>query len=278
MNHLDYSSQNLQNYSFKGQNLAGANFSGCDLQGCDFTGANLTGANFKWARTGQSSRQISSSVASAVIGPVILIGGSLLLIRLAMALLPQPMLNVLYGALPIVVLILELLFQGNAAARPSQATTFFSLAAIAILVGAMVVVVGFLMMGSLSGFGSGSGGQGLLFLVLVVVGAIVIYRLFTWISQIVQSNPGTSFKKANLTDADFSHARIRNTDFAFATMTGVCIFHWYVNRHTQFNDVYCEYLYLEPQHQKRQPAECIFQSYEAEQQLNRFKTEKDESY
>lgn len=278
MTYLDYSNQNLQNYSFKSQNLANADFSGSDLQGCDFTGANLTGANFKWARMGQSSRQINCLVANAVLGPLILVGGSFLFVRLVSTLLPEPVVDLLFKALPVLVLVLELFFQGNMVTHYPKTTTFFGLAAIAGLFAAMIVIVGILMMGSLSGFGAGSGGQGLLFLALGVVGVIVTRRILTWLIQIIQSAPGTSFKQANLTNVDFSHATIQNTDFSFAVMTGVSVFRWHVNRHTHFNDVCCEYLYLEPQHQKRQPAEGIFQPNEVEQQLNRFKTEKDENY
>lgn len=278
MHPLNYSNQNLQNRSFKGQNLSGVDFSGSDLQGCDFTGANLTAASFKWARTGQSSRQVNSLVASAVLGPLILVGGSLLLVRFASALLPESVINVLFGLLPVLVLVFELLFQGNMASRYPQTTTFFSLAAVALLFAGIVIVTGGLVIGSLSGFGAGAGGQGLLLLALVVVGAIVTRRILTWLTQIIQSNPGTSFKKANLTDADFSHAKIQNTDFSLAVMTGACIFQWNVNRHTHFNDVYCEYLYLEPQHQKRQPTEGTFQRSELEGRLDQFKTEKDENY
>lgn len=278
MTHLDYSNQNLQNYSFKGQHLVGADFSSSDLQGCDFTGANLTGANFKWAKMGQSSRQITRLMASAVLGPLILVGGSLLLVRFVSALLPEQVLNFFFGALPVLVLVFELLFQGRVASLHPKFTTFFSLTAFAVLFTAMVVVTGGLILGSLSSFGAGSGGQGLLLLALVVVAAIVTRRILTWLSQMIQSAPGTSFKKANLTNADFSHTTIQNTDFSFATMTGMCLFRWQVNRHTQFNHVYCEYLYLESQHQKRQPTEGTFQLHELDHVLAQFKSEKDENY
>ncbi|MHC5750693.1 MAG: pentapeptide repeat-containing protein [Nostoc sp.] len=50
---LDFSGQNLRGRNFKGrQDLAGANFSYADIRGANFTNANLTGANFSHAKAG----------------------------------------------------------------------------------------------------------------------------------------------------------------------------------------------------------------------------------
>ncbi len=46
---LNFSAQNLENKSFKGQNLQGANFSKANLRGADFENANLLSANFSHA-------------------------------------------------------------------------------------------------------------------------------------------------------------------------------------------------------------------------------------
>jgi len=55
---LDFSNQDLRNYSFKdNQNLAGANFRNADIRGCDFTNANLEGADFSGVKSGRSHRQ-----------------------------------------------------------------------------------------------------------------------------------------------------------------------------------------------------------------------------
>jgi hypothetical protein len=48
----DHSQKNLQNASFKNEDLADANLSGSDLRGADFTGSNLTGADLTNVRTG----------------------------------------------------------------------------------------------------------------------------------------------------------------------------------------------------------------------------------
>jgi len=48
----NYSGKNLQEISFKDEDLSYADFSGSDLRGADFTGSNLSGADFTHARTG----------------------------------------------------------------------------------------------------------------------------------------------------------------------------------------------------------------------------------
>ncbi|MEH2076940.1 MAG: pentapeptide repeat-containing protein [Nostoc sp.] len=98
----------------------------------------------------------------------------------------------------------------------------------------------------------------------------VTFRIFKWLIQSIQSNPGTSFRKANLTDADFSHAEVQNTDFSLAVLTGACIFNWIIKHHNQLTNVYCKYVYLEPAQQNRQPTEGNFQPGELEQVLIRF--------
>ncbi|MCL1475978.1 pentapeptide repeat-containing protein [Argonema antarcticum] len=55
----DFHRQNLQGYSFKGQDLTDANFSHCEIQGVDFTNAILIRANFSKAQTGIPSGWIT---------------------------------------------------------------------------------------------------------------------------------------------------------------------------------------------------------------------------
>src|SRR5215510_1229055 len=48
----NYSGKNLQEISFKDEDLSYADFSGSDLRGADFSGSNLSGADFKHVKTG----------------------------------------------------------------------------------------------------------------------------------------------------------------------------------------------------------------------------------
>ena len=122
----------------------------------------------------------------------------------------------------------------------------------------MMVFTILLVILSFSNLGDGSAVQGLFLLVLAGICGLVTRRIFKWVIDSIYSSCGTSFRKANLTNANLSQAVINNTDFCFAILTGACISEWIIQRHTQFVNVNCEYLYLEPAYQKRLPAEGKF--------------------
>lgn len=100
--------------------------------------------------------------------------------------------------------------------------------------------------------------------------ALITFRIFNWVVQAIQSHPGTSFRKADLTNANFSRARVGNTDFSLALFTGDCIFNWSMNRHTQLTTARCDYLYLEPEQQNRRPRDRTFQAGELDRLLTQF--------
>lgn len=273
MTNRNYANQNLQNCSFKGQDLAGADFSGADLRGCNFTGATLTGATFERVKTGQSRRQVNILVAAAIVGPVVLLAFSAIAAQVSMVLLGDRSnkgLNFFFSALPILALVFGSFIRDKIAFRFPQITSFLNIAAIAVLFAVMVTLTLGLVIVSILGFVEGAIVQGLFLLLLMFVSAFLTFRILKWLIQAIQSNPGTSFRKANLTDANFSHSAMQNTDFSFAVLTGACIFDWAIKRHTQFTNVYCEYLYLEPAHQNRQPVEGNFQPDELERVLTQF--------
>lgn len=272
MSHQNYVNQILQNRSFKGLDLSGTDFSGSDLQGCDFTGATLVGANLTGVRTGLSRRQVNQFIAVAVLGPAILIGFSILAAQLPVILFGDRFYqgpNYVLGGLPILILFFEMLFREPIAARFPGTTNFMSVAGVATLFQIMAAFTLLLFIVSILSFGEGSGAQGLFLLVLAVISAIVTRRIFKWVIQSIHSGCGTSFRKANLTNANLSQAVVHNTDFSFAVLTGACICEWMIQRHTQFVNVDCEYLYLDPAHQKRYPSAGHFQPGEAEAYLMR---------
>ncbi|MFN6486228.1 MULTISPECIES: pentapeptide repeat-containing protein [unclassified Nostoc] len=273
MANLNYTNQNLQNCSFKGQDLAGADFSGSDLRGCNFTGATLIGANFQNIKTGQSYRQVNILVAATIVCPVLLIGFSTIAVQVSTILFSDrsdKIFNFFFGAMPLLALIFEIFIQDSITSNFPQVTAFLGIGAITILFAVMVSFTVGLAIVSTSGFSDGSSGQGFFLLLLMVIFAIVTFRIFKWLIQSIQSNPGTSFKKANLTDADFSHSEVQNTDFSLAVLTGACVFDWAIKPHTQLTNVYCKYLYLEAAYQNRQPAKGDFQPGELERVLTRF--------
>ncbi|UBF23875.1 pentapeptide repeat-containing protein [Kovacikia minuta CCNUW1] len=266
----DYANQVLQNRSFKGLDLTGADFSSSDLRGCDFSGATLVEANFEGVRTGQSRQQINRLVAAAIVAPALIIGLCMLVVQIPINLLGDRFyqnFDFLLGWLPLLAIVFEILFRDSMILHFPRASNYLGVAGVAALFQIMVGFTLFLAIISLSSFGTGAGAQGLFLLVLVGISAIVTRRIFKWVIESIQSSCGTSFRKANLTNANLSGTVIQNTDFCFAVLTGACIFEWTIQHHTQFANVYCEYLYLEPAQQQRHPTEGKFRQSELEQFL-----------
>jgi hypothetical protein len=231
------------------------------------------GQTFKVSKRGQSHRQVNILIAATIVCPFVLFGFSIIAAQLSIVLFSDrsdKILNFFFGAMPVLALIFEIFIQDSITSHFPQVTTFFGIGAIAVLFTVMITFTAGLAIVSTSGFSDGSSGQGFFLLLLMVISAIVTFRIFKWLIQSIQSNPGTSFRKANLTDADFSHAEVQNTDFSLAVLTGACVFNWIIKPYNQLTNVYCKYVYLKPAQQNRQPTEGNFQPGELEQVLIRF--------
>jgi hypothetical protein len=274
MTNLNYSNRNLQNCSFKGQDLTGADFSGSDLRGCNFIGTTLIGANFQKVETGQSPRQFYILVATTIISVLVLLGLIIIVAHVSVGFFSDRSDNQLISfflrALPILALLLEIFIRDRITSLFPQLSRFMGIVATAVLFAVMVTLTLGLTFVSFSGFINGEVMQGFFLLVLMVISALLTFTIFQWLVASIQSHTGTSFRKANLTDIDFSHSEINNTDFSHAVLTGACICNWVINTHTQFAHIYCQYLYLEPTHQNRQPPQGNFQPGELELLLTKF--------
>ena len=199
--------QSLQNRSFKGLDLTGVDFSGAALQGCDFSGATLVGANLTGVTTGKSLQQRQRLIVTAIVAPTLMIGLLFLVVQIPVQLLGDRFyqgLNTVLGWLPLLLLPLEMFFRDSMTQRFPRTTNVFGLVSIAALFQIMVVFTLILAMLSLSNFGDGNGAQGLFLLVLAVLSTIVTRRIFKWVVAAIQSSGGTSFRQANLTDANLS--------------------------------------------------------------------------
>ncbi|HYW18630.1 MAG TPA: pentapeptide repeat-containing protein [Nodularia sp. (in: cyanobacteria)] len=269
MTNLNYTNQNLQNCSFKGQDLTGADFSGSDLRGCNFIGTTLIGANFQKVTTGQSRRQFNILVAATIISPFVLFGFTLILAQF-LSVQSHKLLNSFLSAIAILAPLLRLWIGDRISFHFPQITSFLSIVAITVLFTVMVTLTLGLTFVSFSSLINGEVMQGFFLLVLMMISALLTFTIFKWLIESIQNHPGTSFRKANLTDTDFSYSEVQNTDFSLAVFTGACIFNWVINSHTQFANVYCEYVYLEPASQNRQPAEGNFNPGELELVLTQF--------
>ncbi|MEE3719756.1 pentapeptide repeat-containing protein [Tumidithrix elongata RA019] len=264
MSNQIYASQDLQNRSFIGKDLTGVDFSGADLRGCDFTRAILVGANFDRVITGQSQRHIPISILSVIIAAIALVAFSFMLEKIDSLLfdsfgdLYRKIVNVL---LPIV-LILLLFLRDTILEKFPRITNFLGDASFGIFVVMTVLLT--LGLGFISFTGT------FLFLIPTLISAIISFYVFQWFIESIKKKIGTSFKKANLTDANFSQAIVKNTDFSFALLSGICINGWQLDSHTLFTGAKCDYLYLKPQQQQSYPLNSNFQTQEFKDFLKQF--------
>ncbi|PTQ78611.1 pentapeptide repeat protein [Nitrosomonas oligotropha] len=61
------------------------------------------------------------------------------------------------------------------------------------------------------------------------------------------------FSGCDLTDADLSEAMVLGTRFSNATMTGVLIDNWSMDKHTQFDGVTCDFVFTKRNKDERNP-------------------------
>lgn len=265
----DYKDQSLQDQSFVGQDLTGADFSGADLRGCDFTRATLIGANFERSTTGQTPQQIRNAILSIIMGMI-----GMIIIIFILSFLIITIDNLLFSwfgeiyrriasVLSSIFLFLLYFFQSLIMDGFPKTSNFLANTVIASLTTIMLLLTLGLIGISFSGGGS------ILFLIPAIISGIVTSRLFTWLMEAIKGGIGTSFKKANLTGANFSHALIYNTDFSFALLTGICIEGWLVDSLSVFTKSQCEYLYWQSP-QERYPQIGLFQEHDWEKFLQKF--------
>ncbi|MHC5917361.1 MAG: pentapeptide repeat-containing protein [Nostoc sp.] len=210
----DFSGQNLRGRSFKGQNLEGANFSGADIRSADFTGATLTGANFSHATAGLQKRWATflvgvSWLLSGVSGFFSAFTGALI----AYIFDSSSLENQVGGwiALIVVIVVFILIFRQGL----NSAIAF----AIAV---AIAVAIAFAIVGA---FAIAIAGAGVLLSAYMAWRAMKGDKKYAIIQNIAvdfAASSGTSFRNTNLTDANFTAATLKSTDFRKAILTRAC--------------------------------------------------------
>ena len=212
----DFSGQNLRGRSFKGQNLDGADFSHADIRSADFSKANLRGAKFVSAKAGLQRRWviglvIVSWLLAAVSGTFLVFED--LSVALIVALMSDELFNFIAGAVSLIVLVafyVVFIREGSVAAFAAVAFTF----AVAVATGAQAVAVAVAFAGVLTLLNAYIGWR-----------ALARDRQHAWIREIAiafAATGGTSFRGADLTDADFTRAVLKSTDFQKAILTRTC--------------------------------------------------------
>ncbi|NJO57893.1 MAG: pentapeptide repeat-containing protein [Richelia sp. RM2_1_2] len=247
----DYSGQKLRGRSFKGQNLAGADFSHADIRGTNFTGANLRGANFTGAKAGLQKRWalllvLLSWLLSAISGFLYLFNAAII------SLIYDSSQTVEYqvaGWVALVVTIIVYIIIIRQGISVSVAFAFaFAFAVTVAFAGAVAFAGTFAAAGVFTGtiavvFAfSGAFTQALIiffgkaFPAAFAVSGVVLSAYIAWramkgdekyalvrnVAVAFAAIGGTSFRGADLTDADFTKARLKSTDFRTAKLIRTC--------------------------------------------------------
>ncbi|MGM3308056.1 pentapeptide repeat-containing protein [Anabaena sp. WFMT] len=64
---------------------------------------------------------------------------------------------------------------------------------------------------------------------------------------------------ANLSNANFMSSQVIGANLEFAKLTGICVKDWQINSKTVFDDVYCDYIYLDENGKQRRPLKGNFE-------------------
>ena len=228
----DYSGQNLRGRSFKGQNLTGANFSKADIRGANFTNAILKGADFTGAKAGLQKRWvigllIVSCLLAAISGFFSIIIGVLISSILETK-------NTQNFVAEIVCLVVVAVFfivtsrkgltAGLGAVAGAFAVAEAGAVAFAVAIAIAIAIAGAIAI-AVAGAGAGAvAGAGAFTLFSAYIGwrSLAGNEKDAWVRSLAlafAATGGTSFRNADLTDADFTGATLKNTDFRKANLT-----------------------------------------------------------
>ncbi|HLP89133.1 MAG TPA: pentapeptide repeat-containing protein [Nostocaceae cyanobacterium] len=226
----DFSGQNLRGRDFKGQNLTGANFSGADIRGANFTNAILKGANFSYAQAGlqrhwviDAALVISSLVLSALSGSI----NTAVVVNLLIFIILVKVAS-RYNWVITLTAYLVLFISGFIALILTIAISLIIIGFISIsnvIAGIVPIIFGFLGLLHLSLIGSKSG---IISTSILKVQAGIIPLLLALAEEslktVIINTGGTSFRNADLTDANFTFSTLKYTNFIGANLTHTCWF------------------------------------------------------
>ncbi|NEP10066.1 MAG: hypothetical protein F6K14_07580 [Symploca sp. SIO2C1] len=225
----DFSGECLRGQSFQGENLAGADFSEADIRRANFTNAYLRGAKFCGAKAGLQRRWAVFLVVvlwmlSALSGIFSIWIGTVVSWALDTSFKEDIIAGIVSLIVPAVFLIFTMrkgLAAGFGAVAVIGAVTVAGFGAVVVAGGGVFVVPGAVAAGVAAGMA----------VAVALSGAYLGWRVLrgdqrdAWIRTIAiafAATGGTTFRDADLTDADFTGARLKSTDFRRANLTRTC--------------------------------------------------------
>lgn len=238
---------NLRGQSFKGQDLSGADFSEADIRGTNFTNAILRGANFSYAKAGLQGRWaisllIISLVLAATAGFISAFASYLVVHFFLAASIKQTVVPDLVVLVVAAAFFLAIIRQGLKTSFWAMARAIFAdvaMAAAATATAIMVTFVGAIIGGFIVGLvaviipGPALTATALTATVPVAMAAAALSTYIGWRALAGEEKytvvrrilfafdviGGTSFRGADLTDADFTQAVLNSVDFKGAILT-----------------------------------------------------------
>lgn len=199
----DFSGKNLRGRNFKGQNLTGAKFIGADIRGANFTNAILREVDFTRAQAGLQRHWTIFLVTVSLFLSVIsgLISG---FASFWIAIFFSPDVIKQYTIIPGVVVLIVL--------------AIFFIATIRQGIGAGVVAAAV----AVAAAGAATGIGLAIYVAWRALAGDEKYALIRTVAIVFAATGGTSFRNADLTDANFTEATLKSTDFRTANLTRTC--------------------------------------------------------
>ncbi len=170
--------------------MTGADFSGSDIRGCDFREAQLQGANFQYVTAGRTRRQVRELITRA--------GGTAIVTTLA-------------GAMTGLVAGFEA--GGLAIVGMAIGATVVTKAEPGVLAGATAGAAAVAGCGGFITFIQGNIGTGLIPMTAAMIGVGFAVALFLQAVNEAEGAGNTSFRDADLTNANFEGAIVQDTEF-----------------------------------------------------------------
>jgi uncharacterized protein YjbI with pentapeptide repeats len=233
----DFSGKNLRGRNFKGQNLTGAKFIGADIRGANFTNAILTEADFTGAKAGLQRHWTIFIVTislflSLISGFMSGFASSWIAVFFILNIIKQY--TIISAVLMLIVLALffiDTIRQGLRAVAVAVAVAGAVAGAdtvAAVMAGAGVAAGAVAGSGAMSATGAATaiaGAATAIGIYLACWDALAGEEKYAWIHTTaiaIAATGGTSFRNADLTDANFTEATLKSTDFRTANLTRTC--------------------------------------------------------